>query len=165
MPLRFSSLIIFTSIVSAGAQEVSFEKDVRPILKAHCTHCHGEEEKPKGGVDLRLRRFMDRELDGGAHIVVPGQPDKSEMILLVREGEMPRKGKKLSDAQISILERWVAQGAKVTRPEPMTLPPGAFIAEDDREFWSFRPIVRPAVPGESAQCSVLSRRRKQSTGH
>jgi hypothetical protein len=24
--------------------EVSSETDVRPILKAHCTHCHGEEE-------------------------------------------------------------------------------------------------------------------------
>ncbi|MEO6739248.1 MAG: PSD1 and planctomycete cytochrome C domain-containing protein, partial [Chthoniobacteraceae bacterium] len=149
MPLRFSSLIVFTVIASAArctAQEVSFEKDVRPILKAHCTHCHGEEEKPKGGVDLRLRRFMDKELDGGLHILVPGQPEKSEMILLVREGEMPRKGKRLTDQQISILERWIAQGAKTAKPEPMTLPPGAFIAEDDREFWSFKPIVRPAVP-------------------
>ena len=147
--MRFSIFIILTGIASAvlgAAQEVSFEKDVRPILKAHCTHCHGEEGKPKGGVDLRLRRFMDKELDGGLHVLVPGQPDKSEMILLVREGEMPRKGKKLSGEQISILERWVAQGAKTTRPEPATLPPGAFIAEDDRDFWSFKPIMRPAVP-------------------
>ena len=147
--MRFSIFIILTGIASAvlgAAQEVSFEKDVRPILKAHCTHCHGEEGKPKGGVDLRLRRFMDKELDGGLHVLVPGQPDKSEMILLVREGEMPRKGKKLSGEQISILERWVAQGAKTTRPEPATLPPGAFIAEDDRDFWSFKPITRPAVP-------------------
>ena len=149
MPLHFSIFIILTGIASAvlgAAQEVIFEKDVRPILKAHCTHCHGEEGKPKGGVDLRLRRFMDKELDGGLHVLVPGQPDKSEMILLVREGEMPRKGKKLSGEQISILERWVAQGAKTARPEPATLPPGAFIAEDDREFWSFKPITRPAVP-------------------
>jgi hypothetical protein len=152
MPCRISSLVLLAAIAGmarAAEREVSFEKDVRPILKAHCTHCHGEEEKPKGGVDLRLRRFMDKELDGGARIVVPGNPDKSEMILLVREGEMPRKGKPLTPGQISILERWVAQGAKTTRPEPMTLPPGAFIAEDDREFWSFKPIARPAVPEPS----------------
>ena len=149
MPLRLSSFVLLAAIagtVRGAEREVTFEKDVRPILKAHCTHCHGEEEKPKGGVDLRLRRFMDKELDGGAHVLVPGQPEKSEMILLIREGEMPRKGKRLTDEQISILERWIAQGAKTTRPEPATLPPGAFIAEDDREFWSFKPIVRPAVP-------------------
>ena len=149
MLLRLSTFVLFATAAGVGRaaeREVIFEKDVRPILKAHCTQCHGEEEKPKGGVDLRLRRFMDKELGDGARVLVPGQPDKSEMILLVREGEMPRKGKKLTDGQIGILERWIAQGAKTTRPEPMTLPPGAFIAEDDREFWSFKPIVRPAVP-------------------
>ncbi len=149
MSRPFSTFLIFTLIAGASrsfAQEVNFEKEVRPILKAHCTMCHGEEEKPKGGVDLRLRRFMDKELDGGSHVLVPGQPDRSEMILLVREGEMPRKGKPLTPEQISTLERWIAQGAKTTRPEPATLPPGAFIAEDDREFWSFKPITRPLVP-------------------
>jgi mono/diheme cytochrome c family protein len=140
------AVIALPFAVRGAGQEINFEKDVRPILKAHCTHCHGEEEKPKGGVDLRLRRFMDKELDGGLHVLVPGNPDKSEMILLVREGEMPKKGKRLPDDQIAILERWVAQGAKTTRPEPETLPPGAYIAEDDREFWSFKPIARPAVP-------------------
>src|SRR5204862_113339 len=83
MPLRLSSFILLAAIAGtarSAEREVSFEKDVRPILKAHCTHCHGEEEKPKGGVDLRLRRFMDKELDGGARIVVPGNPDKATLI-------------------------------------------------------------------------------------
>ncbi len=175
MLFRISHLVILTALAASrvAAQEVSFEKDVRPILKAHCTHCHGEEEKPKGGVDLRLRRFMDKELEDGARVLVPGQPDKSEMILLVREGEMPRKGKPLAPEQISILERWIAQGAKTTRPEPMTLPPGAFIAEDDREFWSFKPIVRPPVPEtqnskfkiqNSIDAFILAKLREQKLG-
>ena len=42
----------------AEARELTLERDVRPILKEHCFHCHGEGEKIKGGVDLRLRRFM-----------------------------------------------------------------------------------------------------------
>ena len=62
--LRFTLIVIALAFRAAGAETrvLTFERDVRPILKAHCTHCHGEEEKPKAGVDLRLRRFMDRSL-------------------------------------------------------------------------------------------------------
>ena len=36
----------------------TYERDVRPILKAHCFQCHGEAEKLAGRLDLRLRRLM-----------------------------------------------------------------------------------------------------------
>ena len=62
-PLFHRSLLLAALLVgSAGlrsAESPDYETEIRPILKEHCTHCHGEEEKPKGGVDLRLRRFMD----------------------------------------------------------------------------------------------------------
>ena len=45
-------------------------------------------------------------------MLVPGKPDESEMIKLVREGEMPEKGKKLPPEEIAMLEQWIAQGAK-----------------------------------------------------
>ena len=48
---------------SVAAEPPSFDRDVRPILKAACTHCHGEEEPVQGGVDLRLRRFLLRGLE------------------------------------------------------------------------------------------------------
>ncbi len=48
---------------SPDASSLSFDEDVRPILKAACTHCHGEEEPIGGGVDLRLRRFLSAETD------------------------------------------------------------------------------------------------------
>ena len=83
---------------------LTFEKDVRPIVKAHCTHCHGEEEKPKGKLDLRLRRFMDK-------VVVAGDPANSKLVEMIRSGEMPEKGKKVSEAELAILEEWIAQGA------------------------------------------------------
>lgn len=133
-------------VAGAEARELTFERDVRPILKAHCTHCHGEEEKPKGGVDLRLRRFMDRKLEDGGRVLVPGRPDESEMVLLMREGEMPKKGKKVSPEELAVIERWIAQGAKATNAEPESLAPGMFIIDEDRAFWSFQPITRPAVP-------------------
>jgi mono/diheme cytochrome c family protein len=127
MSARHLRLLFCASLAPAAFAEdraLTFEQDVRPILRAHCTHCHGEEDKPKAGVDLRLRRFMDRELEDGEHVLVPGKPESSEMLRLVRSGEMPDKGKKLTAEQIAVIERWIAQGAKTARPEPESLPPG-----------------------------------------
>ena len=136
-----ATLLLFPAAAHA---ELSFERDIRPIVKTHCFQCHGEGEKLKGGVDLRLRRFMLRELkEGGGHVMVPGQPDASEMLRLVREGEMPKEGKKLSAEEIAKLEKWIAAGAPTLREEPAEVPK-FFITEEEREFWAFQPIVRPA---------------------
>ncbi len=125
---------------------LTYERDVRPILKHHCFHCHGEGEKLKGDLDVRLRRFLvDPHGDDKAVAVVPGQPDESELIRLVREGEMPQKGKRLSDAEIATLENWVKQGAKTARPEPDKVP-SVWVSEEDREFWAFQPIKRAQLP-------------------
>ncbi len=145
-PLAFFLTVIPPALLRAETRELTFERDVRPILKAHCTQCHGEEEKLRGGVDLRLRRFMDKELDGGEHVLVPGKPDDSEMVRLIREGEMPKKGKKVSAAELTVIEQWIAQGAKATKPEPESLAAGPFITEDDREFWAFKPVAPRSAP-------------------
>ncbi len=130
------------AVTTRGADAMlTFEKDVRPIVKAHCTHCHGEEEKPKGKLDLRLRRFMDK-------VVVAGDPAKSKLIEMIRSGEMPEKGKKVSEAELAILEKWIAQGAKTAKAEPLVLAPGPMISDDDREYWAFQSIKRPAVPSD-----------------
>ena len=129
----------------AETRELTLERDVRPILKEHCFLCHGEGEKLKGGVDLRLRRFMEKPTKDGDHVMVPGKPEESEMIRLVREGEMPEKGKKLTPAEIATLEQWIQQGAKTARPEPEKVPK-VWITEEEREFWAFQPIHRGPVP-------------------
>ena len=149
--MKLPSAVLFCSLaVSARGAErmLTFEKDVRPIVKAHCTHCHGEEEKPEGGVDLRLRRFMDQKLDGGSQVVVAGHPEQSELVRLIKNGEMPKKGKPLSEAELATIEQWIAQGAKTAKAEPLALAPGPIISDDDREYWAFQPVKRPAVPNE-----------------
>lgn len=137
----------------AETPALTLERDVRPILKQHCFHCHGEGEKLKGGVDLRLKRFMERPAEDGSHVLVPGHPEQSEMLTLIREGEMPAKGKKLPPEKIAIIEQWIAQGAKTARPEPEQVPK-VWITEEERDFWAFQPIRRVQPPSVTETARV-----------
>src|SRR5213075_1860514 len=129
----------------SGAVTPMFERDIRPIFKAHCFECHGEGEKLKGGLDLRLRRLMLKGGDDGP-VIVPGKPDQSRLFKLVHSGEMPKRDKKLTREQVALIKRWIASGAKTARPEPAELGKGGGITEEERAFWSFQPIRQPKVP-------------------
>ena len=112
---------------AAHAEALRFETDVRPILKAACFHCHGEEKKKRGGLDIRLVHLMQTGGDSGA-AVVPGDPDASLLWQQVASDEMPDGPKKLTADQKQVIRDWIAQGAKTVRPEPkarLTLPPKA----------------------------------------
>src|SRR6188768_996661 len=91
-PILVAVVLLAPRLAFAETKALTLERDVRPILREHCFHCHGEGEKLKGGVDLRLRRFMERPTAEGTRALVPGHPEQSEMLTLVREGEMPAKG-------------------------------------------------------------------------
>lgn len=147
MRLHVACIIVAGFCLTADASEpVSYDRDVRPILKAACTHCHGEEDELAGGVDLRLRRFMDRPGDSGEPVVVAGQPDESLLMTMIVSGEMPEDGKPLDPAQIDLIRAWIAAGAVADAPEPESLPPGVYVSESERRHWAFQPIVDPPVP-------------------
>jgi len=128
-----------------AAPDLTFEKDIRPILKAQCFHCHGEDGETKGGLDSRLTHYLIKGGKSGPAIV-PGDPAASHLIQLVKSGEMPEGTGKLTTAQIQTLEQWIAQGAKTQRPEPQTLGPEHAFTHEERNWWAFQPITRPAPP-------------------
>ena len=134
-----------TSSADEAPPEVSFERDVRPILKAHCFHCHGEDGTTEAKLDLRLRRLIVETGGESGAAVVPGKPDESRLFQLVRDGEMPKGEKRLSPAEVDTIKRWIAGGAKTLRPEPAEVP-AVLITEEERAFWAFQPVRRPAVP-------------------
>ena len=129
----------------ASAKPPSFESDVRPLFKVYCLECHGEGDKLRGGLDLRLRRLAVQGGDSGP-AVVPGKPADSLLYRHVRSGKMPPGKKKLSPAEVDLIGRWMAAGARVERPEPASVAAGMLITPEDRGFWVFQPIRRPAVP-------------------
>jgi hypothetical protein len=124
---------------------VNFETHVRPILRAYCFDCHGANEKPEGGLDLRLRRLIVKGGDSGPAIV-PGDREASLLLQRVLAGEMPPTDKKLPAAQAKILAAWISAGAPTLHDEPKTLGKGLPITEEDRAFWAFQPPKRPEIP-------------------
>jgi hypothetical protein len=125
-----------------------FESKVRPILSGTCLKCHGPGTH-KGGLRLDSRESVLKGGDSGA-AVVPGKPTDSPMIDAInyRGIEMPPTGK-LNPREIAALVEWVKMGA----PWPKEAPPAAAsrqsdftITDQDRKYWAFQPVGRPAMP-------------------
>lgn len=141
---------IQTINVMAGEPEgLLFERDIRPILREYCLDCHGATEEKEGKLDLRLVRFIEQGGESGAALV-PGQPAASLLIQRIEAHEMPPGEGKVPVAKVETLRRWIAEGARVGRPEPTEIGPGVPITEEDRNYWAFRAVQRPTVPSTNA---------------
>ena len=132
-----------------AAEKLTFEKDVRPILRAYCLDCHGGAEKPSGKLDLRLKRFALTGGKNGPSLVV-GSPRDSLLIKRMKDGEMPPGEKKVPADQQKIIEQWIATGAATLRDEPEAIPAGLGITADERAYWFYQPLKRIDPPAFGA---------------
>src|SRR4051812_28047481 len=95
------------------AEPPDFSRDVRPILSRHCFKCHGPDDKTRKA-KLRLD---DRAAAIARQAIVPGKPDKSELVRRILTDEptevMPPPSTKnpLTAAQKEILKQWIVTGA------------------------------------------------------
>ncbi|AMV21893.1 PSD1 and planctomycete cytochrome C domain-containing protein [Planctomyces sp. SH-PL14] len=147
-PLRcfcVACLFLWNGTANAGDAPLRFESHVRGLLKTHCWHCHGEEEKPEGGLDLRLVRFLSKGGESGPAIV-PNQPEASLLIQRIESGDMPPGDKKVSPEELALLKQWIRDGAQTLRPEPETINVDSPWTEEEKGYWAFQPVRRPAVP-------------------
>ena len=155
------SLVLFAVTARADdtklrtARSLTYEKDVRPIFRAHCFDCHGATAELKGGLDLRLVRTITKGGETGPAIV-PGKPAASLLLERVTNGEMPPGDTRLSTQEIATLKKWLTQGAKAARPEPETLGVGLGITPEERAYWAFQPIKRPKPLPQAASARVRS---------
>ena len=146
--MRCNAMIVATLLalatVAAAEEAPLFEREVAPLLAARCGKCHGEKEA-EAGFDVRRRGSILAGGDSGAALV-PGQPGESLLWKRIDSGEMPPEGETaLTPAEKQLLNRWIAEGAKLAAPEepPVKSPPPR-VSEEDRNFWSFRaPVAHP----------------------
>lgn len=150
-------------LFSAGPAEAAdaeehFRTHVLPVLDEHCFKCHGAEGKAKGGFDLASREAVLKGGDSGPAVDLKA-PGKSVLLDMVSyrdaDHEMPPDKGKLSPSAIGALEEWVRRGLvfdeEAVRARLETIESkGQFydnsISEKTRNWWSFRPIIRPEAP-------------------
>ena len=99
-------------------EQVSFNRDIRPILSATCLRCHGQDADDRQG-DLRLDlfEFATAKRESGSAIV-PNQPDESLLWRRIVSSDPdqvmppPDAARQLSQEEKNILKQWIAQGAQ-----------------------------------------------------
>ncbi|MFO0810931.1 MAG: PSD1 and planctomycete cytochrome C domain-containing protein [Gemmataceae bacterium] len=133
------SLLVSASLLGVvtfarAADDVQFNRDVRPILADNCFACHGFDAKTRKA-DLRLDTvdgaFAKRD---GSPAITPGDLAKSEVWSRITSKDdeavmpPPKSRKTLTDAQKATLRRWIESGAKY------------------QQHWAFEAPVKPAAP-------------------
>lgn len=95
---------------------VSFAKQVLPILQRKCQGCH-QPAKAKGKLVLTSYDGLKTGGDSGAGFE-SGKPDESSIVENVSGSKplMPPMGEPLTSAEVDLVRRWIAQGAKDDTP-------------------------------------------------
>jgi hypothetical protein len=166
--------IAFGSRIMAAEPDAAklFTDEVRPLLKAKCLVCHGDDPKGvKGGLDLRTRAAALKGGESGEPAIVPGDPAKSPLFVSVTRPAdglqmPPKENDKLTTAQVDLLKRWIAAGAPWPESttaqsdnEKWSAASGVTVATSGgrspewtnrryqpEDLWAYQPIRRPAVP-------------------
>ncbi|MBM3877239.1 MAG: DUF1553 domain-containing protein [Verrucomicrobia bacterium] len=138
--LAASAAAVPCAATGAAPARVDYARDIKPILRERCTACHGALQQ-KSGLRLDTAAFARKGGESGP-AVVARKPGQSPLLLRITEAgsaeRMPRDADALKPEQISLIRRWIAEGA--------VAPAGELPEPDPRDHWAFKPIVRPPVP-------------------
>ena len=131
---------------------------IRPVLAKNCYTCHTTAKL--GGLQLTSRENILKGGNSGPAIL-PGKPEESLLIQAVSQInerlKMPPQGK-LKEEEIEDLKIWVRAGAVWSESKAIAAPSvnGYVITPEQRAFWSFQPVRKPAVPAVKEKAWVRS---------
>lgn len=141
IPTMAAGCILFSCCLPAtilhAADSPDFGTQIRPILAKHCFTCHGPDPDAREA-DLRLDLEAPAKEDRGGYAAIKaGDPAASELIIRVgtedADMRMPpaESHPPLSDSEVDLLRRWVADGGKY------------------ETHWAFVAPTRPNIPAVS----------------
>ena len=130
--------------VAPSFGQVSYTRDIAPLLSAKCIQCHDAQSK-MGGLDLTAHDQLHRVTAGKAadsslyrHLTGAAQP------------QMPLGGR-LTDQQIALFRDWIDAGASADAAAPQLTSSAPQFTEAQKQYWLFQPVVKPAVPRKDAR--------------
>ena len=125
-------VLVAAYLALISEKKVDFSADVKPILNKNCISCHGG-VKAKAGFSVLFREDALANTESGRPAIIPGDPDGSELIRRITnndpEERMPYKHPPLTKDEISILKRWIKQGAEWG------------------DHWAYLPVKKVTIPG------------------
>jgi hypothetical protein len=146
--LAYVALALFACVglPAQTTRKISFAQDVAPILAKNCSQCHGQ-SLVMGNLDLRNR---EGALKGGQHgaAIIPGDAVNSRLYRHVTgqlKPQMPMGGQ-LTEQQIAVIKNWIDSGAEWESAVAAQAAPAQQFTEQQRRFWAFQPVSKPAVP-------------------
>ena len=148
MKRLLQTLFLALALPAEVPAEISFNRDIRPILSDKCFYCHGNDASHRKA-KLRLDRREDA-LERKAF--VPGKPEESEIIQRLHATAPdevmppPDSHKTLTAAQKELLASWVRAGAAY---EP---------------HWSYTPPRKAPVPAGNNGIDFLVEKRLGALG-
>ncbi|MDC0273315.1 PSD1 and planctomycete cytochrome C domain-containing protein [Planctomycetaceae bacterium] len=156
-----------------AAQEIDFNRDIRPILSDKCVFCHGPDKEKRQAV-LRLDTQAGSLADlGGYAAIKPGDPDASALvkrILSTDEFEQmppPDSKRSLSKEEKQLLIEWIKQGAIYQQHWSLVKPERPQLPKIDDQGWPENSIdhfilkkltEREMLPSAHAERETLIRR-------
>jgi hypothetical protein len=132
--------------------EVSFNRDIRPIMADTCFRCHGPDKNARMmGLRLDIRDEALKTTKSGVTPIVPGDPDHSAIIQRVFATDrkiMPPAAvhKELTPAQKATIRQWVQEGAKY------------------EGHWAYQPVQHYQVPSGQNPIDYFIRVRLDKEG-
>jgi hypothetical protein len=132
----------------ASSSSPSYQSQIRPLLQAKCTRCHGEKVR-KADLNLLTPEGIRKGGESGP-VIVPGKPDDSPLYEKIHGGAMPpAKKDRLNAADVDMIRRWVVAGALFDSPENA---PSSAVTQHD------------VIPILLRRCTVCHGRHRQEGG-
>lgn len=105
-------------LASSCSKEVSFAKDIQPVLNDHCAECHmkGKEGHKKSGLSMDTYADLMKGTKFGP-VIVAGDSISSTLARLIEHKadksiNMPHDKKPIPADKIKLIVTWINEGAK-----------------------------------------------------
>src|SRR5215831_3495050 len=145
--VRFGILAALAAMPAFAQRDPLFKTEILPVLEKNCVSCHGPSQK-MAKLDLSSFTGMMEGSSSGP-VIAPGKPERSLMWKMIENDQMPQGGK-LTNAEKQLIKSYIQYGrfpqATAQDDAARRAKEAAMITDKQRNWWSFRKPVKPAVP-------------------